>query len=722
MKPKIVASLFMFFVTGVLFFAKSAPAQSVAYRQTNLASDIPGLADHQDPFLLDPWGIAVVPGQSFFVANTSQGRAISLDATGSRVPPSGFAIPNPAGTGPAIPVGIVADPNSIFGHGIPGQPFTGVIISATEDGGIYFWGKSAIGTTLPQATLVVDHSRSGAVYTGMEILTPDCCAPFLAVANFHSGDVETFTSNFDLLAVDGTFTDPNLPANYAPYGMQVIGNQLWITYAVQGGANGGPVVGAGNGIVSVFDLSGGFIRRFATGGTLNAPWGIAQASAHFGPFSNDVLVANTGDGTISAFDPATGNFAGQLKDGDGNLLVNVGLHGLRVGLAGVGDPNTLYFTAGIGNEQDGLFGAITTGLVSTTQVSVPAVPTGNLVPITVTVSAGPGNAGSPKGMVTLQDSGAPITDVALTDGALVFNSELRGVGIHTIGAQYHGDDTFLPSFTSTDVLITGPATAILLAAPANAALGGAVTLTATVRSAGGIPTGSVLFIDGNLNLGTAPLDAAGVSIFTINNLSAGAHTLTASYDGNGSFDGSISVAVVTTIANRDFAVIAAPPSATVAAGQATSFNLTVTPSGGFTDNVSFSCPLLAGIACSFSPPSITPNAGAATTTLTVTTSATATHYGGIAPVRGAGMIALFLGSCTGLLGILILLMKNTFGSRLAFAKLASIALGVVVLSVALTSCGGYATNGQNYRGTASIPVTAQSGNISHTTLVQVTVQ
>src|SRR5262249_17078996 len=162
----------------------------------------------------------------------------------------------------------------------------------------------------------------------------------------------------------GTFTDPGLPADYAPFGIQAIGKQVFVTYALQTNPARPPIVGPGNGIVSVFDLEGNFLRRFATGGVLNAPWGVAQPSASFGPFSNDSLIANVGDGAINAFDPATGAFAGSVTDGGENALTNFGLHGLFFGSQQSGGPNSLFFAAGLDNGRDGLFGAITAGLVS----------------------------------------------------------------------------------------------------------------------------------------------------------------------------------------------------------------------------------------------------------------------------------------------------------------------------------------------------------------------
>jgi uncharacterized protein (TIGR03118 family) len=716
LKRKIILLVFSFVLVGFVFAANRATAQTIAYRQTNLASDVnaPGFANQVNLSLRNSWGIAFLPGQSFFIANTNNGRVTAHDATGSSTAPGGFIVPNPAGNGPDTPTDIVADSNSFFGGRDLIQPF----IMATENGDIFFWGVAANGNFLPEATLVVDHAQSGAVYTGLAILTPDCCAPFLAVANFRSGLVEAYTASFAPLGPPGSFTDPNLPAGYATFGMQVIGNQLFIAYAVQDAAKQNPIFGAGNGIVSVFDQAGNFVRRFVTGGPLNAPWGITQASANFGPFSKDILIGNVGDGTINAFDPVTGNFAGQIKDGDGNLIVDSGLHALTFRPDGFGDRNTLYFTAGFNNGQDGLFGRITPGQVSTTRVSVPPTPTNTPAAIIVTVSAGPGNPGTPTGLVAVQDGGVPISDVSLTNGMSLFPAVLTGVGIHMIEAQYRGDATFLPSSSQTEVQVTGPATMLTLMAPANAAPGSPVTLTAAINSAGGTPTGQIVFHDGNTGLGAAPLNAVGVAALTINTLTAGAHSLTASYAGDGNFGGSTSTPVSTTIASRDFSLGVAPPTATVTAGQSALFNVAVTSAGGFADPVTFSCPVFTGITCNFSPTTVTPNSGVASTRLTVTTSATVLRYGQTLGMTGSGLLLASLG----LIGTLVLLTRKTRGTHIEFLRVAARALSVITLALALVSCGGYTTNGQTSRGTASVMVTAQSGAISHTTNVSVTVR
>ena len=178
-------------------------------------------------------------------------------------------------------------------------------------------------------------------------------------------------------------------------------------------------------------------------------------------------------------------------------------------------------------------------------------------------------------------------------------------------------------------------------APPDAAPGSTVTLTATINSSGGIPTGQIVFHDGNTSLGSAPLDGAGVAVLRINTLAAGAHLLSASYGGDEKFDGSTSAAVTINISNADFSLRAAPSSAAVVAGQSTQFILALTPAGGFANNVTFSCAPIIGISCAFNPATVAPANGAASTTLTVTTSASVSRYGLLMPTL-LGPCALLL--------------------------------------------------------------------------------
>jgi uncharacterized protein (TIGR03118 family) len=264
-KHRIAFYFASFFLAGFLFASADATGQTIGYRQTHLAASLPSAASSLTPNLTNPWGITFLSGQPFFVADNTAGRVTVHDATGLGVAPSGFTIPNISKTGSDHPTGIVADQNSSFGNPSVVKPF----ILVTEEGTILTWGPDPQGNLPEAATLV--RSRSSAVYKGATILNSLLSAPALAVTDFHQGFIETFLPGFTSVALAGSFTDPNLLAGYAPFGIQVIGSQVFVTYAVQDAAKHDPVVGAGNGIVSIFDMDGNFVRRFATGGALNAP-------------------------------------------------------------------------------------------------------------------------------------------------------------------------------------------------------------------------------------------------------------------------------------------------------------------------------------------------------------------------------------------------------------------------------------------------------------------
>ncbi|MBZ5568388.1 MAG: TIGR03118 family protein [Acidobacteriia bacterium] len=348
-----------------------------------------GAAAHTDPRLINPWGIAFVPGQPFWVADNNSGFATTYDANG--VSQFNVLIPAPRGSAsPATPTGVVvAQTGGFILGGAPSQ-----FLVATEDGTISGWNGTG------NAILAIDHSTAGAVYKGLAILSPACCATFLVVANFHSGSIEAYTLSFEPLAPPGSFTDPGLPAGFAPFNIQQVGDQVFVTYAKQDAAKHDPVNAPGNGIVDIFDLEGNFVERYALGGTLNSPWSVVQASKDFGRFSNDILIGNFGDGTINAFDPATGDFLGQLKDQTGATITNASLWGLVFGAGGTGDTNTLYFTAGLANEGHGLFGAITAAAEPTLDYSLTVTPqdatvaAGGSANFTLTITPANGFAGT----------------------------------------------------------------------------------------------------------------------------------------------------------------------------------------------------------------------------------------------------------------------------------------------------------------------------------------
>jgi uncharacterized protein (TIGR03118 family) len=204
----------------------------------------------------------------------------------------------------------------------------------------------------------VDRSSTGAIYKGLAIAASPAGVHIYA-ANFHSGTIEVFDTNFNLVTLAGIFSDPTIPAGFAPFNIQNINGQLFVTYARQDAAREDDVPGPGAGYVNVFDTNGILVRRFASAGTLNAPWGVVRAPAGFGGFSNNLLIGNFGDGKINAFDPVSGAFRGQLENGKGRAIQIDGLWALVFGNGGTGgDTDKLYFTAGIEDEKHGLFGQI----------------------------------------------------------------------------------------------------------------------------------------------------------------------------------------------------------------------------------------------------------------------------------------------------------------------------------------------------------------------------
>jgi len=196
-----------------------------------------------------------------------------------------------------------------------------------------------------------------AVYKGLAIASTGG-ATLLYAANFHTGKIDVFNDAFAPTTVPGGFVDPNLPAHFAPFNVQEIAGRLVVAYAMQDPNSADELAGPGLGYVDVFDTSGHLIRRLISQGNLNAPWGLTLAPRHFGPFSGDLLVGNFGDGAINAYDPHTGAFEGSLTNKDGNQIKVNGLWALRFGNGVIGTPTSLLFTAGIGDEDHGLFGEI----------------------------------------------------------------------------------------------------------------------------------------------------------------------------------------------------------------------------------------------------------------------------------------------------------------------------------------------------------------------------
>ena len=325
-----------------------------AYLQHNLVSDLPGVADVTDANLVNPWGIAFSATGPFWISDNHAGVSTLYNGSGT---PSALIvnIPPPAGgTPPAAPTGIIFNGTSGFtvASNAPAR-----FIFATEDGTIVGWNSGTNGV------LKVDNSTNGTVYKGLAIGKVGTNS-YIYATDFHNGKIDAFDNKYAAASLPGTFSDPNIPAGFAPFGIEPVNGQLLVTYAKQDADAHDDVSGPGNGFVNVFDTSGQLIKRLISNGVLNSPWGTALAPVGFGPFSGALLIGNFGDGTINAFDPITGAFWGSLTNtATGGQLSVDGLWALKFGNGGSGgESHTLYFTAGIPGggavEDHGLLGSI----------------------------------------------------------------------------------------------------------------------------------------------------------------------------------------------------------------------------------------------------------------------------------------------------------------------------------------------------------------------------
>jgi len=337
-------------VFGSLAPVYPGPTLGISYVQSNLVSDIPGLAAVTDTNLVNPWGLSFSATSPFWIADNHWGLSTVYNSTGA-VQALVVTIPPPTGQpGPAAPSGTIA-------NSVPGFLGTGTntahFLFSTEDGTISAWSSGS------SAVLKVDHSASNAIFKGLAAGVSGG-RNFIYVPDFHNGQIDVFDTNYAQVTLAGSFSDPAIPAGYAPFGIQNINGQLFVTYAMQDADKHDDVSGPGNGYVDVFDTSGHLIQQFAAQGALNSPWGVALAPAGFGAYGGDVLVGNFGDGRINVFNPTTGAWLGTLMHNTNGGPIQVpGLWAIAFGNGhSGGDTRTLYFTAGINGEADGLFGSI----------------------------------------------------------------------------------------------------------------------------------------------------------------------------------------------------------------------------------------------------------------------------------------------------------------------------------------------------------------------------
>lgn len=367
---------------ALAIFPLAAPAQH--YNQTNLVSNVPnefpnGATGPEvifDPSLQNSWGLISSPGSPWWISNnaggtstlySAAGNPVNLNAgnpglNGTPVPQNGVLVPNaPSQKAPGSPTSVMF--NGIATNFLLAPTAPAIFMWVTEDGTVSGWNP---GVNRLSAVIEVDNSqkpdaKNGAVYKGASIVEIDG-KQFLLAANFRSGHIDIFDSSFHQVRLsEDAFEDNRIPRDFAPFNVQSIGDNIYVTYAKQDAPRHDPVGGEGFGFVDVFSREGRLVARLEHGDYFNAPWGVVAAPQDFGEFSNTILVGQFRGSTIEAFNPVTGEHIGTVLNPNGSALKIDGLWALRFGHGNAesGAANTLYFTAGPDNETNGLFGTLT---------------------------------------------------------------------------------------------------------------------------------------------------------------------------------------------------------------------------------------------------------------------------------------------------------------------------------------------------------------------------
>jgi len=367
----VLRSLKCLAVAAVAVSLWPAVTKAQHYNTTILVANT-GTPPTPDTNLQNPWGLVAGPNTPWWVADNADGLSTlyAISGTGTSLTASIIPINKPADSVTVLPAPStqppVGSPSGIMFNGssadflLPsGSP--AAFLFVTEDGTIQGWAGGAA------STIVVDHSKvpneaNGAVYKGATIADIDGRL-FILVANFRSGKIEKYDSSFNQVHVsEEAFDDDALPPGYAPFNIQGVGPNLYVTYAKQANQNHDPADPGrpGDGFVDVFDGHGRLLQRLEHGPWFNAPWGVVWAAPPFGAFGNTILVGNFRADNISAFNPVSGKFLGNMLNPDGTTLLIDGLWALRFGNDGAAGPaTTLFFTAGPDQETNGLFGTLT---------------------------------------------------------------------------------------------------------------------------------------------------------------------------------------------------------------------------------------------------------------------------------------------------------------------------------------------------------------------------
>ncbi len=719
-------------VTALFFFAVSSrpqtgtPAVTIISStpqlpvQTNLVSDIPGLAATTDPNLIDPWGIADSTNSPYWISDQGTNKSTLYNGFGARtnlvvtVPPTGT---------PTGPTGIVSVPTGATGFVVPGSSpaATAHFIFATLDGNIAAWASGATATNAANIT--------GAAFTGLAIAS-NSSGTFLYAANFVSGGtIQIFDSTFASTTLTGTFTDPNAVVGYAPFNIQLISGNLYVTYGLVG-VPGGARNGAGSGYVDTFDTNGNFLQRLiSTVPQLNAPWGITLAPAGFAVFPGDLLVGNFGNGEINAFNPTTGVFVGTISDSEGRPLVNNALWTIEFGNGNPGsNANFLYFTAGINGEQDGLFGSINPGPVSVifgsqligalgTAQTVTVENTGNA---TLNLTAAPAISGTNSTDFAIGTTGTTCANGATIAPAgsctitLTFTPGAAGGRAASLSiADNASSSPQILALSGTGT--TGAPTVTIAPTPPLTFAGQLVTSTSaaqtvTITNSGNAPLtfAAAAISVSNDFAQTNTCNSATVAVSATCTVSV---TFTPSSTTNNPRTGTLTIAdnasnspqtVPLSGTGWDFSV-STPSTASVTRGTPGTATVTVGALGGFTGSVALACSgTIPQGSCAVSPASVTaPGTATVTFTTTALLQPPATRRTPPVSPRSIGFLVLALAS------LLSLLAARRLRTRLSL-------VGAMLIFIVLAGCGTSSTPAPSTpAGQFPLTVTGTSGGASH---------
>ena len=422
-----MSKLLVLFVAFAAASRLSAQSPDDAYIQTNLVANRRGFdAKIIDEGMRNPWGIALRPpgaGGHIWISNARVGTSSEFigDVPGNPLHQDGLKIvtmdcPRFTDHGYAFVTGQAYNSAS----DLPGQPeefhvagpahnlkaspaevikdgFSGSakFVFVTEDGCINAWSATTA-VSMDSSPVVIDYSKTAVhfpyktncVFTGVALTNnPANSDAFqkaggnhLFATDFRNNAIVVFDNHWKDVTSSYHFQTPAGVGELHPLNITSLGGHLFVAYArftVESDEGQEQTPGAGLGHVVEYNEDGTLVKDFQDRGALNVPWGVAIAPATFGVFANDLLVANFGDGTISAFDLNTGEFRGYLRDPGTHIISIDGIWGLTFGNGvSLGDANALYFTAGPNNEQDGLFGRINVRMLNVVQGTTgPASPT-----------------------------------------------------------------------------------------------------------------------------------------------------------------------------------------------------------------------------------------------------------------------------------------------------------------------------------------------------------